>query len=294
MHAFVVFCYFQATCWKEGVCKSFLQFPISLYSRNPRLQLTNLKFQVRWIQNHSLPLPPSVSQKKIPPTLQVHPLPIWPCCVSSSRPSTGRCRQFIRTLLPRPFSVRGSHRRSCTRPSTSWTATGAPRTACTVTTATTSTEPNRTGTETTGCCRRCLTWSATTSNETSGRTGRVGKRSWMPCWKDQLKAPIYSQRGSFSFQKTFAALLLADILMSGSSLWQANPRRSFWPDFVLWFHLKYIRAFRLPSNIAMLFTWKNWIVKVLLVKQHFKLVLVLKLSKWCSATSKMQLVNLPS
>lgn len=123
----LLFCYLHASDGPVGkkwyAIPPFLtQSPIPLTGRNLRLQLTNLKFQVRWIQTHFLPLPPSVSQRKIQLLLQAPPLPIWPSCVSSSRPSTGRCRRFLRTfwrLLPRPFSAKGSHRRSCTRPSTS-------------------------------------------------------------------------------------------------------------------------------------------------------------------------------
>ena len=114
--------------------------------------------------------------KVSPPGTQRPPLtpPPWPCCVSYRRPSTGRAQPPSPTLKPGSSSSSSSsnsvltmscqqhqppvyHHSSCTRPWTGSTSTRAERTASTVTTATGSTAPSRTGIGMTACCRPCWT-----------------------------------------------------------------------------------------------------------------------------------------
>lgn len=118
-------------------------------------------------QRSNNPLCPSCPTKRPKRPQTSPPPPPWPCCASSRRPSTGRAPPSSIRRHPghRPpggtcslTSARrrpGCRLRPCTRLWTGSTSTVAPRTMSTATTLMASTGPSLTGTETTGCCRRC-------------------------------------------------------------------------------------------------------------------------------------------
>ncbi len=170
------------------------QFPVSLTSRKLRLQLTSLKFQVQWSQTHSRLLLPSASLKKPRSSRLLHcqsgPAASPPVSLQQANPGGSSARSG---------SSSGSSQDLSAPEDPPAEAVPSPRPAKPLQglwerpvqwlqrqllqspTVQTQRRPAAAG-----AVWHARRWPAVRREER--KTGRVGKRSWMPCWKDQRRS----------------------------------------------------------------------------------------------------------